>query len=84
MAGFLSSLNMFPYKEMWRVKNQTYVSHPSTGIASLIVIYLILIITVIKLVSVFQMTTVFVTTQADISLVPSTNTLSTFQNSTEH
>ena len=50
MTNFLKSLNIFPYKDMWRVRNQTVVGHKSVGIASLLVFLSLLVIAAMKIV----------------------------------
>jgi len=79
MPGLLESINLFPYKEMWRVKAQTEISHSTAGIASLLLISVLLLIAIIKMVEVFSMTTVTISTQTNIELIPPLIMLSTFQ-----
>jgi len=79
MPGLLESINLFPYKEMWRVKAHTEISHSTAGITSLLLILVLLLIAIIKMVEVFSMTTVTISTQTNIELIPPLTILSTFQ-----
>ena len=79
MSSILAAISIFPETRMWRVKKEPQVNHVCGGIATIILVGVVLAITIIQVRDVFSRTKITVSHERKVD-IGSHSVLSTYQN----
>ncbi len=76
----LKNINFFPYTQFLRVNSKEKIDHNCGGIASIIILAIIIFLFTNKMIDALTKKTVFINSQTSVGLEPPMTSITTYQN----